>query len=144
DFDAMRTRIGEFGPSEKLALVVVRDGKRQALAVTLDARPDPDSLARLQMPGHLNGAPIPNTKETTGTDLYGGQPARLGVEVRETVEGVVVERVLDAGVGQRLGLKVGDVIEKVNGKGIGSIAEIAGALEGDRSKAAIAVKRGEG
>src|SRR5690606_23614381 len=83
DFDAMRTRSGECGPSEQLALVVGRDGKRQALAVTLDARPDPDSLARLQMPGHLNGAPIPNTKETTGTDLYGGQPARLGVEVRE-------------------------------------------------------------
>jgi serine protease Do len=148
DFDGLRARIGEFGPDESVSLVVDRNGKRQTVVVTLGARPDPDSLARMSSPAQPSPPPSPKLQpkpqpKSTG-DLYGGQPARLGVEVRETAGGVVVERVVEGGVGHRLGLRSGDVIEQVNGKTIGSVAEIAGALEGERGKAAVTFKRGNG
>ncbi len=145
DFDALRTRIGEFGPNEKISLVVDRKGVRKTLAVTLDERPDPTALARFgQNPRPNRPGPAPNSKPGKPGDLYDGNPARLGVEVRETGAGVLVERVIEGGVGHRLGLRRGDVIEQVNGKSIGSIADVAGALEGDRGKAEVTVKRGNG
>jgi serine protease Do len=166
DFDGLRTRVGEFGPQQTVSLVVDRGGARQTLAVVLDERPDPDALARYnpnqpvpkqapKQPTPQLPAPhaVPKTPNWPGTtpapqgkagDLYDGGPARLGVEVRESPAGVVIERVVDGGVGHRLGLRSGDVIERVNGKAIGSVAEVAGALEGDRSKAEVSVKRGNG
>jgi serine protease Do len=148
DFDAMRTRIGEFAPNAKISVVLARNGKRETVMVTLDERPDPDALARMGTSGTSKNnnkpAPAPTPAPNTGGDLYGGKPARLGVEVRETDVGVVIERVVEGGVGHRLGLEVGDVIEQVNGETIKSITEIVGALEQARSKAEITVKRGNG
>jgi serine protease Do len=148
DFDAMRTRIGEFAPKQKVALVVDRKGTRKNLAVVLDERPDPNALAHFN-PGASQNQPGPAPTPAPGNsgksgDLYDGNPARLGVEVRETGEGVVIERVVEGGVGHRLGLRGGDVIEQVNGKAIGSIADVAGALEANRDKAEVTVKRGNG
>jgi serine protease Do len=152
DFDALRTRVGEFDPNQKVAMVVVRNGKRENVSVVLAERPDPDALSRFDpnaTPNSNGGstptpAPTPAPKSTPKVDLYDGQPARLGVEVRETTAGVAVERVVEGGVGHRLGLKAGDVIELVNGKAIGSIAEIAKALESDRGTAEITVQRDGG
>ena len=151
DFEALRTRIGEFGPNEVVSLVIMRDGKRQTAKVTLGARPDPEALSRLNpnapgpKPAPQQPAPAPTPKSpTNGADLYNGQPARLGVEVRETPAGVAIERVVVGGVGHRLGLHAGDVIEQVNGKSIGSIAEVASALESDRGNVEVTVKRGNG
>jgi serine protease Do len=145
NFDGLRNRIGEFPPNSKVSLVLTRNGQKKTVTVTLAERPDPDSLARFNpanpSPNKPSPPPAPAPKQG---DLYNGQPARLGVEVRETGEGVVVERVVEGGVGHRLGLRSGDVIEQVNGKAIKSIAEIVGALEGDRSKAEVSVKRGNG
>ncbi|MFO7565080.1 MAG: trypsin-like peptidase domain-containing protein [Enhygromyxa sp.] len=146
NFDGLRNRVGEFPPNSKVELVIARNGQRKTVSVTLDERPDPDSLARFvpSAPGPNKPSPGPAPKPKQGGDLYDGKPARLGVEVRETSEGVLIERVVEGGVGHRLGLRSGDVIERVNGKSIGSIAEIVGALEGDRSKAEVTVKRGKG
>src|SRR5690606_36142686 len=143
---ALRTRIGESPPNSKVELVLARNGKREAVTVTLDERPDPESLARMGTanPNSNKPSPAPKPAPKSGGDLYEGKPARLGVEVRETDAGVVVERVLEGGVGHRLGLRGGDVIEQVNGKAIGSIAEIVGALESDRGKAEVSVRRGNG
>lgn len=148
DFDALRTRIGEFAPNAKIAMVVLRDGKRQTLNVTLAERPDPQSLARLNTPvnpfsNKQQPAPTPAPAPKSG-DLYQGKPARLGVEVRESNDGVVIERVVEGGLGHKLGLRAGDVIEQVNGSSIGSIREIVDALEANRSKAEVTVKRGNG
>ncbi|HVH99357.1 MAG TPA: PDZ domain-containing protein, partial [Enhygromyxa sp.] len=149
DFDALRTRIGEIAPNAKVAMVVLRDGKQQTVNVTLAERPDPDSLARINTPvnpfPNKQPAPAPNPSPNSKSgDLYDGKPARLGVEVRETTDGVVVERVVEGGVGHRLGLRNGDVIEQVNGATIGSIVEIVEALEKNRGKAEVTVKRGNG
>jgi serine protease Do len=151
DFDALRTRIGELAPNAKVSMVLERSGKRQTVMVTLAERPDPDSLARMDPfanPSPNKPSPAPTPAPTPapkqGGDLYDGNPPRLGVEVRETTNGVLIERVVEGGIGHRLGLRSGDVIEQVNGEAISSIAEIVGALERDRSKAEVTVKRGDG
>ncbi len=146
DFDGLRSRIGEFGPNQTVSMTVERAGARKTLAVVLAERPDPQALARFK-PGQNQLAPRPTPpapKPGKPGDLYDGGPARLGVEVRETPAGLVVERVVEGGVGHRLGLRSGDLIEQVNGERIGSVADVAAALEGDRSKAEVAVKRGNG
>jgi S1-C subfamily serine protease len=55
-----------------------------------------------------------------------------------------VVRVLPGSVAERLGLKAGDVIREVNGKSVDSVETIVAALERDRSKVEIQVRRGEG
>jgi serine protease Do len=144
-FEQLRTRIAEQEPDQKVALELIRDGKLVNLDVELGARPDADSLARI--PTGRGGSPTPTptpAPQPKSSDLYSGQPARLGVEVREAPEGVVVERVLEGGVGHRLGLRQGDLIERVNGKSVASVVEIFTALEGDRSHAEVEVSRGNG
>ncbi|PRP95208.1 trypsin-like peptidase domain-containing protein [Enhygromyxa salina] len=148
DFDALRTRIGEYGPHDKVTLAVLRSGKQHQINVELGARPGPNSLVRTPagvVPPNSAPGPKPTPPSSgAGGDLYNGTPARLGVEVRETPEGVVVERVLEGGVGHRLGLRAGDVIERVNGKGISSVAAIIASLESNRSQAKVEVRRGSG
>jgi serine protease Do len=143
-FEQLRTRIAEQEPNQKVALELIRDGKRVNLDVALGQRPDADSLARFPA-GRGNPTPAPTpAPQPKSSDLYSGAPARLGVEVREAPEGVVVERVVEGGVGHRLGLRQGDLIERVNGKSVGSVVEIFTALEGDRSHAKVEVSRGNG
>jgi serine protease Do len=148
-FEQLRTRIGEHEPNETISLVVVRAGKRERVKVTLGERPEPGALARLPSgvapnPGP-SPQPVPKPPPSSGSgDLYDGRPARLGVEVRELPEGVVIERVVEGGVGHRLGLRQGDVIERVNGKAIRSVVEILASLESDRSRAEVEVRRGNG
>jgi serine protease Do len=136
-FEQLRTRIAEQEPKQKVALVLVREGKKMSVDVELGERPDPGSLAAIPRGG------VPQPKAPPA-DLYGGQPARLGVEVRETAEGVMVENVLEGGVGHRLGLQQGDLIQRVNGKAVKSVVEIFTALEADRGEAKVEVKRGSG
>jgi serine protease Do len=146
DFDALRTRIGEYDPAEKVTLAVLRGGKSHQVEVELGLRPDPNAM---RMPAGVvpNTAPAPAPKPNTGPssgDLYNGTPARLGIEVRETPAGVVVERVIEGSVGHRLGLRPGDVIDRVNGKAISSVVEIITSLEADRSHAEVEVQRDNG
>jgi serine protease Do len=142
-FEQLRTRIAEQEPNQKIALELIRDGKLVSLDVELGERPNADTLASIPAGRGVAPAPAPAPQQPKATaDLYSGQPARLGVEVREQPEGVVVERVVDGGIGHRLGLRQGDVIQRVNGKSVGSVVEIFTALEADRSHAQVEVTRG--
>ncbi|PRQ01050.1 putative periplasmic serine endoprotease DegP-like precursor [Enhygromyxa salina] len=142
DFDELRTRIGEYSPKDTVTLELMRAGKREQLKVELGQRPEPGSLAR--MPSGRTPTPTPTPKSKRSADLYKGKPARLGVEVRETAGGVVIERVVEGGLGHRLGLRQGDVLERINGKTVSSVIEIIAALEADRSHAKVDVRRGSG
>lgn len=143
-FEQLRTRIAEQEPNQKVALELIRDGKLMSLDVALGERPNADALASIPAGRGPAPAPTPAPTPQPKADLYSGAPARLGVEVREQPEGVVVERVIEGGVGHRLGLREGDVIQRVNGKSIQSVVEIFTALEADRSHAQVEVKRGSG
>lgn len=147
DFDHMRGRIGEYGPNDRVTLEVVRDGRTVDIPVDLGERPDPNALARYNGFGGGIGpkqpTPQPAPKSSRG-DLYDGNPAKLGIEVRETTDGLEVARVVDGSVAARLGLKAGDILTHVNGERVEAIADIGKALESDRSRAATTVRRGNG
>ncbi|MFV8755189.1 trypsin-like peptidase domain-containing protein [Nannocystaceae bacterium ST9] len=136
DFEQLRAEIGEHAPKDRVALTVVREGKREVIDVELAERPDPDALERLSG----LGGPKPSKPDASG-DLYGGKPARLGVEIDADLK---VVRVVPGGVGDRLGLAAGDVIREINGKSVDSVEAIVAALEADRSKLEVEVGRGEG
>ena len=159
-FNDLRGRIGEYAPREKVQLGLVRDGQRKTIEVTLGERPTPDALRRIggATPGPMNPFPqmpapkaeppaspkAPPAAGPAGSDLYGGKPARLGIEVQPEGEGLAVKRVVDGGVGHRLGLRAGDVLRSVNGKRVRSVPEILSALEGERSQVTIEFNRGQG
>lgn len=139
NFEQLRARIGERAPKERVALTVLREGKRKVVDVELAERPDPEAIermgrAQLERP-RMPGAPGPEG------DLFGGQPARLGVEIDANLR---VIRVAPGSVAERLGLRSGDVIREVNGQKVDSVEAIIAALERDRSKVEVEVGRGEG
>jgi serine protease Do len=145
-FEQLRTRIAEQEPKQKVAMELIRDGKRVNLDVELGERPDANTLASIpagrgQTP---TPAPTPTPQPKAPPDLYSGQPARRGVGVRAQAPGVVVERGVAGGGGHRLGLRQGDVIQRINGKAVRSVVEIFTALEADRSHAQVEVTRGNG
>jgi serine protease Do len=138
-FEQLRARIGERAPKDRLALTVLRAGKREVIDVELAERPDPDALERM-VRADLE-PPIQPPSGSNPDDLYGGQPARLGVEIDGKL-GVI--RVVPGSVADRLGLEAGDVIREVNGTPVDSVEAIAKALDRDRSKVEVEVRRGEG
>ncbi len=147
DFDHMRGRIGEYEPGAKVGLSVLRDGETRQLEVELGARPDPRALARFNGRTRGSGVRAPKTPSPgsgSGGDLYGGGPARLGVDVRSSSDGLEVQRVPEGSLGARLGLREGDVLTEVNGETVSSVGGVAKALERDRSRAAVSVHRGSG
>ncbi|MCA9695980.1 MAG: trypsin-like peptidase domain-containing protein [Myxococcales bacterium] len=140
DFDELRGRIGEYAPQDRVALELLRAGKVVTVEVELGERPDPAALSRID--GMRRPQPSP-TPPATDKDLYQGKPARLGVEVRDEGGELEVVRVVEGGVGHRLGLRAGDRLQEINGQSVRSVAEILAALEGDRSRAAVTVRRGQ-
>jgi serine protease Do len=57
---------------------------------------------------------------------------RLGVEVREVADGLEVVGIEPGSVAEKLDLRAGDVIHRVNGKSVGSAADVRKALDGTR------------
>jgi serine protease Do len=134
DFGDLRGRVARTKPGQKVKVEVIRDGKAKKLDVVLEERPHPDELARMR-----TGFP----SRSGGGGLYGDGPPRLGVNVEETKEGLVIRSVERGGVGDELGLRKGDVIEEVNGQKIRSAEDVRRAVAKDGSKVSVRVRRGD-
>ena len=133
--------IGETAPGSNVALVLWRNGARQKVTATLDARP----LQFLTFSGP-NGdwiAPLPPVPPNgngfwESPPFMTGQSARVGFE-GETLtpqlavffgvkEGVLVRTVSEKTPASKAGLKAGDVIVKVGGTPVSSTREISGVI----------------
>ena len=135
----LRELVGEAEVGEKVKVKVVRDGKPKTITVTMGEYPD-DALWSVVSPEHFQWF-----DEGTGVFLRAFGKGRLGVkatDVNEDLgpyfgvkegEGVLVLDVVEGSVGEKMGIKAGDVITSVDGKKIGSVAElkeIVGEVEG--------------
>ncbi|NVB40647.1 trypsin-like peptidase domain-containing protein [Pseudenhygromyxa sp. WMMC2535] len=149
DFDDLRGRIGEYAPKDRVTLTLLRAGEQTKLEVELGERPTPRALGGLAsfrgQPGVQQPQTTPKSKapQQQSGDLYGGGRARLGVEVRASEDGLAVVRVLSGSVGERLGLRAGDILMEVNGKPVRSVEQVAAALEADRGRASVSARRGQ-
>ena len=70
--------------------------------------------------------------------------ARLGVSIQQGLAadgGLTVQRVADKSRGERIGLQVGDEIKRVDGKAVGSVAELRKAVTAKEAGIVVEVVR---
>src|SRR5690625_3109161 len=108
-----RSRIGE-----KVQLKIIRDGKPRQVDVTLEELPEQDQAAATE-----HGRRAPKTSQDllgiTVDELTEERQRALGIET----EGVLVVEVRD-GPGREAGLMQGDIIRTIDGKSVGTPAEL--------------------
>ena len=110
-------------PGTKATLDVWRDGKKQALAVT---------VGQLEVEKAAAASPRRESAAETG---------KLGLAVRPAAEGLVVESA--SGAAARAGIRAGDVVTAVNGRPVKSADELRTAAEKSKGSVALLVRRGE-
>ena len=109
-------------PGTKATLDVWRDGKKQALAVTV-GQLEPEKTA--------SASPRGESADT----------GKLGLAVRPAAEGLLVENA--SGAAARAGIRAGDVVTAVNGRPVKSVEDLRAAAEKSRGSVALLVRRGE-
>jgi len=107
-------------PGETVELKIVRNGASRDLKVTVAEMPSQRMI--------LAGAPT-------------AQQGKLGVSLRPTPEGLVVERA--DGPAAKAGMRAGDMIVGVNGKPVKSIDDLKSAIDAAGKNVAILVQRGD-
>jgi serine protease Do len=146
--------IGDAAPGSKVTLAVWRNGSKQNLTATLEARP-----AQFLTFSGPNGdwmAPMPPMPPSPaaiweGTPFMTGNAPRVGFE-GETLtpqlaeffgvkEGVLVRTVTEKTAAAKAGLKAGDVVVKVNGTPVSSTREISGLIRAIRRNVTFTVMR---
>jgi len=103
-------------PGAKVALTLLRDGKKQDLTVAVGQRPDEESLARGEVPDEGQGSPAP--AEAVKGPRLGVRLQALTPEVAREIKaegesGVLVAEVTPDGPAAKAGLQRGDLILEV-------------------------------
>ncbi len=140
DTEGFIRAIGSFRPGDAVELLVLRDGKKKRLDVTLAERPEEDDLRRGRfLAPEADEAPEADASAVT----------ELGIRVRAARElrgyggqgGVVVTRVASGSRAER-GLRPGDRITECNGREVNSEKDLARALAADDRTVMIVDRRG--
>jgi len=138
DFSQLRNAIADLPPQSKVQVEVQRDRKKKSLTITLGEQPSPEELARY-------GSDLPDADQprSDGLDsLYGEGRPRLGIRASQQDGRVVVDLIPSStSIAAQLGLKKGDIIQEVNGVNITRIDQLKAALERDRFRVQVMVKR---
>ncbi len=114
------TLVAATKPGEKVTVRVLRGGAEQNVEVTVGEMP----TERMRF---ASGPAV--------------QQGKLGVSVRPSEQGLVIERA--EGPAAKAGMRPGDVILGVNGKAVKSVDELKSAVDAGGSHLAILVQRGE-
>jgi serine protease Do len=137
DNNALRNRIAGTKPGSKVAVEVLRDGRKETLHATLELKPAPATRAAGSEGADAGGFGMtvqPLTPDVAKElDLPGGRR-----------EGVVIREVDPDGAAAAAGLQPGDVIVQVNGKAVTSANELKSALgpAGDRPALLLVARKG--
>ncbi len=123
-------------PRERVTVVLRRDGQRHSVVVQLGERPEelpaphPVEVAPVRPRSPVPSAePAPAPARSPAT---APEPARgyLGVSVRESERGVVVDQVLPDGPAAGAGVREGDVVTSIDEQRVDALADLDGALRG--------------
>jgi serine protease Do len=140
DMQKFRLKVAETPVGTKVGLVVLRDGKRVPVQVTLSPRSTDVLAAR---PGGGGGESSGEqmagvrVRELTRTEL-----ANLGI-----ASGVMIARVEPGSSAEEAGLQEGDVVEEVSGKTVAGVEEFTSlvndAKKAGKKHAVLLVRRGD-
>jgi serine protease Do len=125
DSNSLRNHVSRLKPGSTVNLTLVRDGEHRQVSVKL--------------------AELPRTaKDDSSAPAGRGTPGALGLSVQPGDSGVEVTNVDPSGPAADAGIRVGDVLEEVNGTPVRSSADIHSALARSKGKAALVlVRRGD-
>lgn len=131
----LSTRIGSMNPGSKAELKVLRNGKERTVSVIIEEFPEEEPVARAEK----------KSMENLGFEVADITPALQQQYNLEEEKGVVVTNIQPGSIGQRAGLREGDLILKVNRKEINSVADFNRILEDVKPGQPIALylKRGD-
>ncbi len=121
DAGELRNRIGLMRVGDEVQIEVIRDGKRKRIRARLGGQQE--QLAAVEMPPSLQGAEITEVPEERG------------------VAGVLVSQVEPGSAAARRGLRVGDIVTKVNRQPIDGLKAFYDALQ-DANSVVLTVRRG--
>jgi serine protease Do len=136
-------------PGGKVTLTLLRDGKRQEVAVTVGQRPDEEALARGEVPEEGEGpaaaaAPEAAKGPRLGVRLQAVTPDLARELKLEGEGGVLVAEVQADGAAAKAGLQRGDVILEVNRQAVSKPDQVAPIVAKAKPGAVVVlrVKRG--
>jgi serine protease Do len=135
DTNELRNKIAQLGPNARVELTVARNGQTQKMSATLEALPSKSAAA---------ATPTPRGGEDTAglsvEPLTSERARQLGLD---SESGLVVTRVDPDGPAADAGLRMGDVIQQVDGAPVGSTSELRKSLSNGDRPALVLVRRGE-
>jgi Do/DeqQ family serine protease len=139
DLQKFRLKVADTPVGTKVNLVILRDGRRMPISVTLSPR-QTDQIAQ-----NAPDANAPESERLAGVrvrDLQSEEKSNLNVE-----SGVMITDVIDGSAADEVGLQTGDVVEEVGGKPVTSSSSfaslIADAKKAGKKHAVLLVKRGD-
>jgi Do/DeqQ family serine protease len=137
DPDALRFRIATLRVGAAASLTVLRDGRPRELALSVEAPPEvpPRDLLRVGGRNPFAGAAVANLSPALVED------ERLHDLAHR--RGVVVLDVQPGSPAARVGLQRGDVVLRVDGREVGTVRDLAAAVERPRQSWRLDVRRGD-
>ena len=136
----------------RVPLVIVRDGRRQTVTVTVAQRPTEEQLAQAlggeQEEGTSDGTPVP-AQQALGLSLQPLTPQLAsGAGLPPDARGVIITTVDPASDAAEEGLQRGDLILSVNGTPVATPAQVLSIVDtarrAGRNSVLLLVKRGRG
>lgn len=130
--DQLRWLTASTAPGTKVDLDIIREGKRRKITLRLAERPGREELStRIE--------PVPEEEKGTKTSILGITVKDISDRIKKDYDlkhGVLVEDVEHGSLADRAGIRVGDVIIKVNKILISNVKELK-RLKGDLEKADV-------
>ncbi len=151
DGEQFARTISETSPGSKVGLTIWRNGAKQTVSATLEARPTMMVFGNGWSAPMPPMPPMPAMPEFDGMTFMTGQAPRVGFE-GETLtpqlaeffgvkEGVLVRTVSEKTAASKAGLKAGDVVIKVSGTPVSSTREISGIIRALHKNVTFTVMR---
>jgi Do/DeqQ family serine protease len=138
DSNTLRNEVAATRPGSAVTLEILRDGKKRELTATLEEM----TASRDRNRGGDGEGERSGKYGMTVEPLTPELAARLNVE--RDVKGVVITGIDPAGAAASAGLREGDVIQQVNGKGVDDAGDVRDALDANAGKPSVLlITRGE-
>ncbi len=128
----IRNAVGLVEPGTRADLTYLRDGRRRTTRITVEVSDEPSQVAS------IDSDTSSKTESFSGAELT---EIPEDVEPRGGNDGVYVARVTSGSNASRAGLRRGDIIRKIAGRKVSSLAEFEAAIDGKTGPFALSVER---